>query len=120
MDYETHRFTGSNPGSRYDRPNGPFGYDDCNGWRGWIQPGWSPFAIPDRAVGDRDDIITQVEALWVSHPGELELRPASDPRPLILTDGPIRWTLTFPVATPLDFDNLGAINVDVGCLPTRN
>lgn len=116
-DYETHRFSGSNPGSPYDLPNDPFGYDDCDDWKGWVLPGWSAFAFHDFEVGSRDEVIQQVEELWSQYPGELERRPAVDPRPLILRDGPIRWTLTFPVNSPFDFEEPGSINVGIDCLP---
>lgn len=118
--FEPRPHPGSDPEGPLDIAGDPFGYQDCDGWRGWFLPGWSAATWHDFDVDDeqrRAGIIAEVRSLWEQQDGGLTVSDPDDARPLQLRNGEITYSLEFPENPAFSVPD-GVIVVSTACLPT--
>ncbi len=111
---------GSDPSGPLDIPQDPFGYQHCDGWRGWFLPGWSAATWHDFEIAnenERAEVIAQVRAIWTEQEGDLTIRNTADVRPLQLHIGEISYSLVFPENHDMPGVPDGMVSVSIGCLP---
>lgn len=110
---------GFEPAGPQDIVGDPFGFQHCDGWRGWFWPKWIAATWHDVDVDDaerRAGIIADVRSLWERQDGVLTVSDPYSLRPLHLRTGEITYSLTFPensgFLVPED-----TVTVGIACLP---
>lgn len=118
--FEPRPHPGSDPTGPLDIAGGPFGYQHCDGWRGWFLPGWSAVTWHNVDIsdgGERIAFIDRVQTFWDQQAGELKISDPADARPLQLRNGEVTYSLEIPENPGFSVPD-GAIVVSIACLPT--